>query len=149
MYTALLITHSVLRYFVLLLLIFSIVNSFIGFSGKKPFTKSDDLFSLSLFSLTHTQLLVGLILYFVSPFVQFGGAAMKDPAVRYWTTEHITMMLIAIVLISVGRIAAKKLTDGTAKHRRTLIYNAIALLVILVAIAMTRRGFFSMPTIAS
>lgn len=145
MYTGLLVAHSLLRYFVLLLLLAVIVNSFIGFSNKKPFGKTDNILSLSLFSVTHTQLLVGIILYFVSPLVQLSGAAMKDATLRYWTTEHNVLMITAIVMITLARITSKKMTDPSARHRRLLIFNSIALVVILLAIAMSKRGFFSMP----
>jgi hypothetical protein len=145
MYTGLLHTHSLLRYFVLLFLLIVIVNSFLGFSGKKAFGKLDNGLSLTLFSVTHTQFLVGILLYFTSPFVQFSGAAMKDHALRYWTAEHNVMMLIAIALITAGRTTMKKMTDGGSKHRRLFIFNSIALVIILVAIAMSKRGFFGLP----
>ncbi len=145
MYTGLIHTHSLLRYLVLILLLAVIVKSFLGFSNKQSFTKLDNMLGLSLFSVTHTQLLVGLILFFVSPHVQFSGAAMKDAVTRYWTTEHNVMMLIAIVFITMARITTKKMNIDTAKHKRLFIYNSIALVIILVAIAMSHRGFFSMP----
>src|SRR5882757_7664514 len=135
MYPALLTTHSLIRYFVLIFLIIVIVKTFLGFSNKQAFTKLDNTLGLTLFSLTHTQLLVGLILYFTSLFVQFGGASMKDPSLRYWTSEHIVIMLIAVALITAARATSKKMTDDTAKHKRMFIFNAIALVIILVGIA--------------
>jgi len=148
MYPALLHTHSFLRYFVLILLLIVIVNSFLGFSGRKSFGKNDNILGLSLFSVTHTQLLVGLLLYFVSPFVVFSSTTMKDPMLRYWTMEHNVIMLIAIVLITMARITSKKMADPVAKHKRMLIFNSIALLLILMGIAMAKRGFFSLPGIS-
>ena len=145
MYTGLLHTHSLLRYLVLILLLAVIVKSFLGYSNKQTFGKADNLLGLSLFSVTHTQLLIGLILYFVSPFVQFSGGVMKDPTLRYYTVEHIAMMIIAIVFITLARTTSKKMSDGAARHKRMLIFNSIALLIILVTIAMSKRGFFSMP----
>lgn len=146
MYTTLLQTHSVLRYFILVLLLAVIIKSFMGYSNKQGFGKIDNTLGLTLFSLTHTQLLVGIFLYFMSSFVQFSGEAMKDPVKRYWTSEHIVIMLGAAVLITLARITLKKLKDDTAKHRRMLVFNSIALLLILMAIAMSKRGFFSLPT---
>lgn len=145
MYTGLIHTHSLLRYLVLILLVLVIVNAFLGLTNKKLFGKTDNILGLSLFSVTHTQLLVGLLLYFVSPFVKFSGETMKDAEMRYYTVEHGSMMLVAIVLITMARITSKKLTDDSAKHKRILIFNSIALLVILMAIAMSKRSFFSMP----
>lgn len=139
------LTHSVLRYFILVFLMLVIVRSLLGWQKKSAYSPLDDKFSLWLFIFTHIQLLFGLIQYFVSPVVIFSGASMKDPIARYWLVEHATMMLIAIVLITMARITAKKMTEAAAKHKRLFIFNAIALIIILVAIAQSGRGFFSFP----
>ena len=128
----------------LLILLF---RSFQGWQKKSAFTATDNKVSLWLFILTHSQLLLGLILYFVSPLVIFDGASMKNAVVRYWLVEHITMMLIAVVLITMARVTAKKMTDAVAKHKRLFIFNLIALIFIVAAIAMSGRGFFSFPEI--
>ncbi len=140
MYTGLLHTHSLLRYVVLILLIVVIIQSLMGWLSRKPYGALDNRLGLFLFISTHTQLLVGLILFFVSPFVQFSGAAMKDPSTRYWLVEHNTAMLIAIVLITLARTTSKKMHDSNAKHKRMFIFNAIALVIILVTIALSGRG---------
>jgi len=141
----LLLTHSVLRYFILVFLLIVIVRSFMGWQKKSLYLPLDDKFSLWLFMFTHTQLLIGLIVYFISPVVIFSAASMKDTVARYWLVEHITMMVIAIVLITVARITAKKMVDAVAKHKRLFIFNTIALVIILLAIAQSGRGFFSFP----
>ena len=145
MYTGLLHLHSTIRYIVLILLIVVIIQSLMGWLSKKPYGSLDNKLGLFLFIATHTQLLVGLILFFVSPFVQFSGAAMKDASTRYWLVEHNTAMLIAIVLITLARTTSKKMQDSSAKHRRMFIFNAIALVIILVTIALSGRGIFGRP----
>ncbi len=144
MYVGLLHTHSILRFLVLALLILVIIKAYLGMSGKKPYARIDNLLSLSLFSVTHTQLLVGLLLYSQSSFVKFGGDTMKDASLRYWSVEHLTLMLIAIGLITFARISAKKMTDDAAKHKRTLVFNGLALVLIVMAILMSGRGLLSM-----
>jgi hypothetical protein len=145
MYTGLLHTHSTLRYIVLILLIVVLIQSLIGWLSKKPYGSLDNKLGLFLFIATHTQLLVGLILFFVSPFVQFSGAAMKEASTRYWLVEHSTMMIIAIVLITMARITSKKIQDSTAKHKRMFVFNVLALAIILIAIWMSGRGIISTP----
>lgn len=145
MHSLLLLFHSTLRYFVLIFLILVIVRSLMGWMNRKDYTNTDDKVSLWLFILTHTQLLIGLILFFVSPVVIFSGASMKDSVARYWLVEHNTMMIIAIVLISVARISIKKIADTVAKHKRLFILNTIALVIILVSISMSGRGLFNLP----
>ena len=141
MYNGLLFTHSYLRYIVLVLLIVLIVTSLIGMVNRKPFTNSDNKMSLFLFIATHLQLLIGLILFFVSPVVQFSGDAMKNPVTRYWLVEHNTAMLIAIVFITLARTTSKKMTDSQAKHKRLFIFNLIALVIIVLTISISDRDF--------
>lgn len=146
----LILTHSILRYFVLVFLLVVIVRSLGGWQKKSEFTGLDDRMSLWLFILTHTQLLIGLMVYFTSPRVIFSSASMKDSLDRYWLVEHSSMMLIAIVLITMARITAKKMSEATAKHKRLFVFNTIALIIIVVTIVlMTKadpaRSFFGLP----
>jgi hypothetical protein len=141
MYQGLLLTHSYLRYFVLILLIIVILISLIGLIRKRPYTREHDKVGLFLFICTHTQLLVGIILFFISPFVQFSGAAMKDATSRYWLVEHNTAMLIAIALITIARSSSKKMPVDQHKHKRLFIFNVIALIIILITIGMSGRHF--------
>jgi FlaA1/EpsC-like NDP-sugar epimerase len=142
MNTALLHTHSALRYLILAGLLVIVIRSLVGWMNKKPYTGFDNKASLYLFIFTHIQLLIGLVQYFVtSNVVQFNEGTMKNKELRYWAVEHITIMLIAVVLITVARVSAKKMTTDEAKHKRMFVFNALALLLILVAIAMSGRGF--------
>lgn len=138
MYTGLLHLHSALRYVVLALLIITIAKAFIGWFGKKDYTTGDNKLSLFTFISAHTQLLIGLILYGISPVVKSGmadmAAAMKDPIMRFWTVEHALSMVVAIIIITLGRIMSKKGTTDAAKHRRIAIYYLLALILIFSAI---------------
>jgi hypothetical protein len=131
---ALIRAHSGLRYVVLGLLIAAI---FIAYSNWKKGSEGDSKIYLFAFIATHTQLLIGLILYFMSAKVNFDQISVK--VFRFYTIEHIFMMLIAIVLITLGRIRSKKLT-GADKHRTVLYYYAMGLIIILVAIPWPFRN---------
>lgn len=141
MYNGLLVAHSYLRYVVLVLLVIVIITSLMGLANKKPFSATDNKLSLYLFISTHLQLLLGLILFFVSPVVQFSGAAMKDASTRYWLVEHNTAMIIAVVFITLARTTSKKMTDAGAKHKRMFIFNLIALVIIVLTISVSGRDF--------
>lgn len=136
MYPLLVQLHSYIRYFVLFFLLFVIIRSFYFWQKKLPFNKQTDKISLYLFITTHIQLLLGLILYFISPRVQLAhmGAAMRDPIARYWTVEHISVMILAVVLITVARITMKKLSGDENKHKRLFLYNTAALILVLAVI---------------
>lgn len=140
MYTGLLHTHSLLRYFVLFMLVFVVISSLVKWSLRKPYGSLDNRASLYLLIFTHLQLLAGLVLYFSSPLVQLHSGTMKDKILRYWAVEHLTLMLAAIALITIGRITLKKLTDDRLKHQRTWLYNGLALLLVMLAISMSGRG---------
>jgi uncharacterized membrane protein len=139
MYTGLLHTHSLLRYFILIALVVVIVKGIMGLINKQPYGKWDNKLGLYLFIFTHMQLLVGLILYFMSPFVKFGSETMSDRVTRYWTVEHIFSMLIAVVLITLARTTSKKMTNDADKHKRMVIFNFVALVVILAMIWLSGR----------
>lgn len=141
MYNGLLITHSYLRYIILIMLIVVIITSLIGLINKKPYTDTDNKLSLFLFISTHLQLLAGLILFFISPAVQFSGEAMKDASTRYWLVEHNTAMIIAIVFITLARTTSKKMANNEARHKRMLIFNLIALVIIVLTISISGRNF--------
>ena len=138
MLTGLLHTHSLLRYILLIFILLSIFKAFNGWLGKKPYLPGDKKVALFTLISAHLQLVVGLILYFVSPTVKIGladmGAAMKDPGLRFWSVEHISMMLIAIILITVGYSTAKRGKDDEAKHKKIAIFFLLALIIIFMAI---------------
>ena len=139
MYTGLLHTHSLLRYFILIGLVVVIVKALIGLINKQPYGKWDNKLGLYLFIFTHMQLLIGLVLYFVSPFVIFGGTTMSDKTTRYWTVEHAFAMLVAVVLITLARSTSKRMTNDQAKHKRMAIFNFVALAVIIAVIWLGGR----------
>lgn len=145
MYGTFLTLHSVVRYAVLILIIALIVKSLMGWMNKSEFTSGDNKISLFTLISAHTQALLGLILYFfASPFVQFNSTTMATRDLRHWTVEHIFIMLIAVVLITVGRSSMKKLADGPSKHRRLFIFNLIAVILIVLGITMSGRGLFGL-----
>lgn len=146
MYTGLKHLHSGLRYVVLLLLILAIVSAISGLTGKKPYTEGNRKLNLFTLISAHIQLLVGLALYAMSSMVSFSdmGTVMKTANLRYWTVEHISMMVLAIILITVGHSKSKKAVDASAKHKSIAVFYTIALVIILAAIMMAvGKGFIT------
>lgn len=146
MYNFLLGLHSGLRYIVLLLLAIAIIMAILALFGKKEYSATNRKINLFTMIATHTQLLAGLILYFVSPLVQYGnmGEAMKNTITRYWTVEHGVLMLFAVALITVGHARSKKGELAINKHRAIALYYGLALLVIVVAIYQSARPLLGM-----
>ncbi|MDB5031824.1 cytochrome B [Mucilaginibacter sp.] len=127
--------HSVFRYVVMVLFIYTILMALIGWFGNRPYTNRNRLSNLFALISAHTQLLIGIVLYFLSPLVQFNSATMKDSTLRYFTVEHWVMMVIAIALITVGHSKSKKLVLPEAKHKTIALFYGIALLIIIGALA--------------
>jgi hypothetical protein len=131
MYTFIQKFHSGWAYLALLLLIIAVINSLIGLSSKKEFTPRDRKIALFGLIATHIQLVVGLILYFVSPLGKAALGNMSDSALRLTSMEHPLINLIAIILITVGWSRHKKAATGEAKFKSVAIFYAVGLLFIL------------------
>ena len=136
MYEILKSAHSGWRYIVLILLVVAVLQAIMGWFGKKAYTEGNRKLNVFTLISAHVQLLFGLVLYFLSPLTK---GPMGDALYRYWKVEHIAMMIIAIVLITVGNAKSKKVADAVQKHKKIAVFFGIALIFILVSIAMMTR----------
>ena len=123
--------HSGWAYLALLLLVIAVVNSIVGMTSKKEFTPRDRKIAILGLIGTHMQLLVGLILYFVSPLGFSSLGQMSDKALRLTSLEHPLINLIAITLITIGWVKHKKLATSESKFKTFSIYYSLGLLLIL------------------
>ena len=136
MYETILNVHSYLAYIVLAILFLAVANAIMGWVGNKIFTMEKDL-RLSLFALifSHIQLLVGLLLYFISPnglqAVKALGMGGLNSASRLVAVEHPFINIIAIVLITIGWSRHKKFMEGQKKFKSIAIFYGLGLVLIL------------------
>ena len=126
--------HSGFRYIVFILVLLAIIQSLAGWLGNKPYTETNRKINLFALISAHTQLLIGIVLLFLSPLVQFSGASMKNDVTRYFTVEHWVGMLIAIVLITIGHSKSKRAVTPQSKHKAIAIFYIIAFIVIIATI---------------
>jgi hypothetical protein len=126
--------HSGFRYVVFIMVLSAIIQSVLGWLGKKPYTEVNRRVNLFALISAHIQLLIGIVLYFLSPNVQFNSSTMKTETTRYFTVEHWLMMVIAIVLITIGHSKSKKIALPEGKHKTIAIFYIIAFLIIIGAI---------------
>ena len=140
MYPYVQFVHSYWAYLVLLILIITTVNSLVSYFSDKEYGARDMRLALFTLIVTHIQLLIGIILYFVSPLgakaiVSEGmSAAMKDPALRLYVVEHPIGMILAVVFITVGYSRHKKKLTSRPKFKQLAIFYTLALLVMLALI---------------
>ncbi|MGJ5642752.1 hypothetical protein [Formosa sp. S-31] len=136
MYNIVLNLHSYWAFIVLAVLGFTAVNAIIKSSGKKEYGPKD--FRLALFTLivSHIQLLIGILLYVVSPrLAMFGelgmGGVMKDAINRLYLVEHPVINIIAIALITVGYSKHKSKLTSKSKFKLISIFYTIAFILLL------------------
>lgn len=150
---ALVILHSYLRWIILVLLLASIVKSYSGWKGNKTLSAGDKKLWLFTMISAHTTLLIGLILLLFGRFGMFtvtlpeGTSVMKDAFFRFYWVEHSTMMIIAVVLITIGRGQAKKSIADAVKYKKAFWFFLIALLVVLASIPWPFREAIGRPLI--
>jgi hypothetical protein len=143
--------HNLLRWVIVILLVVNILKAFMGMTGKRPFTAGDKRTGLFLMIAAHIQLLLGLYQWITGPYglktiQNMGmGEVMKDSAARFWAIEHITGMLIGIILITIGRGVGKKAIPDNIKHRNTFWYFLIALIIIFVTVPWPFRDGIARP----
>ena len=135
MYQTLQSLHSTLAYFALAVLVLAVINAIYGLLNKKLFTSKDLRLSLFALIFCHIQLLIGFILYFVSPkgmkaFSMEG--AMKIPELRLTMLEHPLLNIIAIVLITIGWSKHKKQESQNGKFKKIAIFYTLGLTINLI-----------------
>jgi uncharacterized membrane protein len=136
MYETIQTLHSYLAYVVLVVLFLAVANAIMGLVGNKMFTPQKDL-RLSLFTLilSHIQLVVGLILFFVSAnglkAIQTLGMGGLNAASRLLAVEHPFVNILAIILITIGWSRHKKFMEGKKKFKSIAIFYGLGLILIL------------------
>ena len=139
-----LLLHSWLRWLVLLAL-----TARTGLAGARlatgaPFEKLDRATSGATIGLVNTQIVLGLVMYALSPTVRaaLGNmvAAMKDPTLRFYAVEHSVGMFVAAVIVTVGVVLARKATDDKRRHQVALVGFGLTLLLVLAMIPWPFRA---------
>jgi cell division protein FtsW (lipid II flippase) len=134
MYSILLHAHSGLRWVLLLLLLAAIFNAGTKMGGKKTYTDKDKRLGLFALIFSHLQLLIGVGLYFLSAKVLPIAEAMGAKSTRFFAVEHLTMMIIGIILITIGYSRAKRKLEDSSKFKTTFWFYLLGLLIILAGI---------------
>jgi hypothetical protein len=137
-YATVLTIHSWLRWITLILAVAATLNAVrhpTGIAGPMPGRWWDILFMLAV----DLQVLFGLVLYFgLSPFttraMEDFGAAIANPAMRFWAIEHAAVMFAAVVLVRMGRVLAMNAKSPSAARNRRLTCFALATVLMLMAI---------------
>tara|TARA_B110000977_G_scaffold186461_1_gene252474 strand:+ start:263 stop:697 length:435 start_codon:yes stop_codon:yes gene_type:complete len=127
--------HSFLPYILLTVLVLALLKSFVAYRSNQVHTEAHRKNGLIVLIVAHLQLLLGIVLYFVSPkslsALNNMGAAMKNADLRFYGLEHPLMMIIATVFITMAYSKSKKNIIDRLKHKIKSVYYLIALVLIL------------------
>ena len=138
MLSTLIFLHSLIRWFVLGTLLYSIYRAYRGYSHSLTFKNTDDVWRHWTATTTHIQLILGILLYSksetVKAFVSGLGSRDRITEPMFFGIIHIAFMLSAIVLVTIGSAMAKRKTIDKDKFKTLLIWFGAALLLILIAI---------------
>lgn len=138
MYSTLLFFHSLFRWLVLASLLYTLLRAYTGYTSNKVFTKTDNSIRHWTATISHIQLMIGFTLYFISPIVKYFLAQKKEAIhhldIAFFGIIHISLMLIAVVVITIGSALAKRKPTDKEKFKTTLLWFSIALLIIFSAI---------------
>ena len=130
--------HSYWAFFVSFILVAAIFNAFIGRYTGKEFSIKDLRISLFGLIFSYIQLLIGLILYFVSPWFdqwsEIGIGVMKDTQTRLYLVEHPLINILAIFLITMGWSMHKRQSESSKKFLRIILFYSLGLLLLLSGI---------------
>ncbi len=135
MYNTVLTIHSYWAYVVLIVLSIAVINAIYKSVSGKEYEAKD--FRISLFTLivSHIQLLIGFVLYFVSPrfdlWGELGGEVMSNSLARLYLVEHPLVNIIAVALITIGYSKHKKKLTSQSKLKIIAIFYTIALALFL------------------
>ncbi|MFY7664954.1 MULTISPECIES: hypothetical protein [Flavobacterium] len=134
MYNFLQHAHSGWAYIVLIVLFFTVLNAVMSTANAKAFSDKDRKLALFALIASHVQLLLGLVLWFVSPIGKAALSQMQDASLRLTALEHPLTNIIAIVLITIGWSRHKKMTDSGAIFKNFLLFYGLGLVLILTRI---------------
>jgi len=114
-----------------------LVRSIRGWKHRKAYTKWDWNFSALFLVLLYVQLVLGILLYFVLG-DQSDGAdsiekATEQMSFRFWVLEHFIITIFALFLCQIGWIFIRKSSLDLNKHKNTLFYFGISILLIIIS----------------
>jgi hypothetical protein len=138
-YSIALLAHSYVRWAVLVAAIAVVVRCAPFASREAPWTPRDESAHKALLAFADGQFLLGILLWvWLSPisaaFFADPSNAVHDHVLRFFGLEHVTMMLLALAVLHVGRIRSKRAEAPHVRRRRALVSSAAFLVMVLPSI---------------
>lgn len=137
-YPVVLLIHSLLRWFVLGSILAVLISACSGLIQSRRYRPADQTLRVVATSVVHTQFLVGVYLYTISPIIRYywhnHPGISESPEFSFFALIHISLMTASVGIITVGSSKAKRETDARQQFKTTAIYFTVGLLLLLLAI---------------
>lgn len=137
MYKTLKNTHHDLGLALLFVFLICFIYIFASFLKRRDFKEGGRIPALVALITVYTQILIGSLLYFVSPlgFSNFSEELMGSGTFRFYILEHPAGMLLAVIFVTIGyRHCGNGSLSAVGKYNRILLYYAIAYGVLLYSV---------------
>jgi hypothetical protein len=138
MYLPLLIVHNIFRWIALSMLSYTICRAYLGYRSNRNFSSDDNALRHWTATVLQLQMVVGLVLYFNSPFVAAFWAEQSDRNIGetngFFAALHLPLMFLAVTVLSIGSALAKRKSTDMLKYKTMLLWFSVALLIILISI---------------
>lgn len=139
MHTVLLGLHSLIRWAVLVFGVLAAARGISGWARRAPWTATDERLGFWAVMSMDLQALLGILLYIRfltvtdSSFHNWG-FVMRDPMFRFFTVEHVVIMIMALALLHVARVRIRRTAEPVAKHRTAAILISLSMILVIVGI---------------
>jgi len=149
MFPIVLTLHSLVRWLVLVSLLFAVYRGFRGWRSGSAFSAFDNSVRHLTATIAHIQLMLGLWLYFISPltdyFLHHFKEAVHERTLRFFGMEHSLMMFVAIVVITIGSAKARRKPTDNEKYKTMALWYTVGLLLILTSVPWAFSPLVSRP----
>jgi len=126
--------------FVVISIVLTILATRGYFRKKERYGKTCIYLENSFILLLYLGLILGFILYFfMEPANKYVVQTVADVnrilSLRFWSIEHFSVMLFALILAQIGKILTNKSIRHHAKFRYAMIYYGSATLATLISLS--------------
>src|SRR5665647_1107904 len=133
--------HTFISMTFLIVAIWLFYRSAMGYSRNRTYTRLDKILSYAFIVNLYLQLIFGFILM-INPAVvtvqeMVNQDTVKLAAKRFWPVEHIVLMLFALFIANLGLIFSNSAEVDREKHRKVIVYYAIAVVLIVLSLGST------------
>jgi ABC-type Na+ efflux pump permease subunit len=151
MYPRLLILHSLLRWLLVLMLVYMLVRAWLGYKRNFHFTSVDNTLRHWTATIAHLQLTVGMVLYFKSPYVAYfwkkTGPEHLPLDYSFFSLIHISLMILAVAVLTVGSAMTKRKATDREKFKTVFSWFLVAFVILFIAIPWPFSPLVKRPVI--